>query len=103
MDSGSLLVYLADDIVTQNYRSIPGAHYDGSLEGYVFPPNASLPVIQLPVEDTFYTINARDFVTDYINDSGEIFGAVRIPLFIFLPRKVPYTLVPDSISRWVHT
>lgn len=63
MDTGTTLCLVDDDFVKAIYAAIPGAQYDSSQQGWLFPTNtetSSLPVVTIAIGDHQYTINKED-------------------------------------------
>jgi len=74
-DTGTTLCLVDDDTVQQIYATIPGARLDESQGGYVYPSDATVPVVQFAVGDQLFTINPEDFAFADAGD-GTTFGGV---------------------------
>ena len=62
-DTGTTLALVSDDVVDAVYKAIPGAQYDSTQQGYVFPTNTAttdLPTVQVAVGDNLFTIHKED-------------------------------------------
>jgi hypothetical protein len=60
MDTGTTLCLVDDTLVKAVYAAIPGAKYDSSQQGWLFPTNtatADLPVVTVAIGNHQYTIN----------------------------------------------
>jgi hypothetical protein len=70
------LCLVDDATVEQIYAAIPGSRLDNSQGGYIYPSNATIPVVQFAVGNQLYTINPEDFAYGDAGN-GETFGGVR--------------------------
>ena len=62
-DTGSSLALIADSICSVIYDAIPGARYEPTVQGYVFPTNTTLdqlPVVKFAVGDQEFAIQKED-------------------------------------------
>lgn len=75
-DTGTTLCLVDDDTVQQIYAAIPGARLDESQGGYVYPSDATVPVVQFAVGDQLFTINPEDFAFGDAGD-GTTFGGIQ--------------------------
>lgn len=63
MDTGTTLCLVDDSLVDAVYKAIPGATYDQSSQGYVFPANTSaddLPDVQLAIGGAMVAFQKED-------------------------------------------
>lgn len=79
MDTGTTLCLVDDNLVDAVYKAIPGAKYDQSNQGYVFPSNTSaddLPDVQLAIGDTMVVFQKEDLgFADAGN--GMVYGSIQ--------------------------
>ena len=79
MDTGTTLCLVSDDLVDAVYKAIPGAKYDQSNQGYVFPTTTSaddLPDIKLAIGDAMVTFQKEDLgFADAGN--GMVYGSIQ--------------------------
>ena len=79
MDTGTTLCLVDDNLVDAVYKAIPGAKYDQSNQGYVFPSNTSaddLPDVQLEIGDTIVVFQKEDLgFADAGN--GMVYGSIQ--------------------------
>ncbi|KAL7784306.1 aspartic peptidase domain-containing protein [Trichoderma ceciliae] len=62
-DTGTTLALVSDEVCEALYKAIPGATYDNSQQGYVFPMStdvSSLPEFKVSVGDTQFVIQPED-------------------------------------------
>jgi hypothetical protein len=78
-DTGTTLALVPDALVTAIYAAIPGAKYDSTQQGYVFPDSvtaAQLPVVQFAVGNNMFTLKKEDLsFADAGN--GMVYGGVQ--------------------------
>jgi hypothetical protein len=63
MDTGTTLCLVDDNFAKAIYAAIPGATYDSSQQGWIFPTNtatSALPVVTIAIGAHQYTINKED-------------------------------------------
>ncbi|KAI4687809.1 uncharacterized protein J4E88_003400 [Alternaria novae-zelandiae] len=79
MDTGTTLCLVDDALVDAVYKAIPGAKYDQSNQGYVFPTStaaADLPEIKLAIGDAMVTFQKEDLgFADAGN--GMVYGSIQ--------------------------
>jgi hypothetical protein len=79
MDTGTTLCLVDDKLVDAVYKAIPGAKYDQSNQGYVFPSNTSaddLPDVQLAIGDAMVAFQKEDLgFADAGN--GMVYGSIQ--------------------------
>jgi len=79
MDTGTTLCLVDDALVDAVYKAIPGAKYDQSNQGYVFPTSTSaddLPEIKLAIGDAMVTFQKEDLgFADAGN--GMVYGSIQ--------------------------
>lgn len=79
MDTGTTLCLVDDSLVDAVYKAIPGAKYDQSSQGYVFPSNTSaddLPDVQLAIGDAMVAFQKEDLgFADAGN--GMVYGSIQ--------------------------
>ena len=79
MDTGTTLCLVSDDLVDAVYKAIPGAKYDQSNQGYVFPTStaaADLPEIKLAIGDAMVTFQKEDLGFADAGD-GMVYGSIQ--------------------------
>lgn len=75
-DTGTTLCLVDDDTVEQIYAAIPGARLDENQGGYVYPSDATVPVVQFAVGNQLFQINPEDFAFGDAGN-GETFGGIQ--------------------------
>ncbi|KAF2643922.1 aspergillopepsin A precursor [Massarina eburnea CBS 473.64] len=79
MDTGTTLCLVDDSLVDAVYKAIPGAKYDQSNQGYVFPSSTSadkLPEVKLAIGDKQVVFQKEDFgFADAGN--GMVYGSIQ--------------------------
>jgi hypothetical protein len=79
MDTGTTLCLVDDALVDAVYKAIPGAKYDDSNQGYVFPTSTSaddLPEIKLAIGDAMVVFQKEDLgFADAGN--GMVYGSIQ--------------------------
>lgn len=78
-DTGTTLALVDDQTVEAIYDAIPGAVYDPSQQGYVFPADTAvdkLPVIQFAVGDKLFTVQKEDLAFAPAR-LGYVFGGIQ--------------------------
>jgi hypothetical protein len=79
MDTGTTLCLVDDALVDVVYKAIPGAKYDDSNQGYVFPTSTSaddLPEINLAIGDAMVVFQKEDLgFADAGN--GMVYGSIQ--------------------------
>ncbi|KAI4720443.1 acid protease [Aureobasidium sp. EXF-10727] len=79
MDTGTTLALVDDSFAKQIYESIPGAKYDSSQQGWVFPTNtatSALPVVTVAIGDHQFTIN-KDAIGFADAGNGMTYGGIQ--------------------------
>ncbi|KAI1641430.1 aspartic endopeptidase [Biscogniauxia mediterranea] len=79
-DTGTTLALLSDEVVDALYKEIPGAKYDSSAQGYVFPVGTSaakLPKFEVAVGDKLFLIQAEDLAFAPTDDGAHWYGGVQ--------------------------
>ena len=79
MDTGTTLCLVSDDLVDAVYKAIPGAKYDQSNQGYVFPTSTSaddLPEIKLAIGDAMVTFQKED-LGFAVAGNGMVYGSIQ--------------------------
>lgn len=78
-DTGTTLALVADATCKAIYDAIPGATYDSTQQGYIFPSNTTadkLPVVTFAVGDTQFTVQKEDLgFADAGN--GMVYGGIQ--------------------------
>lgn len=62
-DTGTTLALVADDVCQAIYAAIPGAKYDSTQQGYIFPADtdaSNLPAVAFAVGNNLYTVQKED-------------------------------------------
>jgi len=62
-DTGTTLALVADDVCKAIYAAIPGAKYDSTQQGYIFPSDtdaSKLPAVAFAVGNNLYTVQKED-------------------------------------------
>ena len=88
-DTGTTLAMIDSASCTAIYNAIPGATYDNTQQGYVFPANttaAQLPVVQFAIGNALVTVQKEDYgFADAGN--GMVYGSFQdrgnMPLSIY--------------------
>lgn len=78
-DTGTTLALVADATCEAIYKAIPGAKYDSTQQGWVFPSNTTadqLPVITFAVGDTQFTVQKEDLGFADAGD-GMVYGGIQ--------------------------
>ncbi|KZW03890.1 acid protease [Exidia glandulosa HHB12029] len=78
-DTGTTLILISDEAVSQIYGAIPGAKLDNTQGGWVIPSDATnIPEISFAVgtSDTFFTIAGEDLMFADVGN-GTFFGAIQ--------------------------
>jgi hypothetical protein len=79
MDTGTTLCLVDDSLVDAVYAAIPGAKYDQTNQGYLFPSDTSvddLPVVTLAIGDASVTFQKEDLgFADAGN--GMVYGSIQ--------------------------
>lgn len=79
MDTGTTLCLVDDSLVEAVYKAIPGAKYDDTNQGYIFPAStsaSSLPDIQLAIGDAMVSFQKEDLgFADAGN--GMVYGSIQ--------------------------
>lgn len=78
-DTGSSLALIADSICDVIYDTIPGARYDSSVQGYVFPTNTTLdqlPVVRFAVGDQEFAVQKEDLAYADVGQ-GFTYGGIQ--------------------------
>ena len=78
-DTGTTLALVSDQVCKAIYAAIPGATYDRTQQGYVFPSNATaakLPVVTFAVGDKQFAVQKEDLgFADAGN--GMVYGGIQ--------------------------
>lgn len=78
-DTGTTLALVADDVCAAIYKAIPGAKYDSSNQGYIFPTSttaAQLPDVAFAVGDKLFHVAKEDLgFADAGN--GFVYGGIQ--------------------------
>lgn len=72
-DTGTTLALVSDEVCEALYKAIPGAKYDSSQQGYVFPMStkaADLPEFKVAVGDNLFVIQAEDLAFAPADDNN---------------------------------
>ena len=79
MDTGTTLCLVDDSLVEAVYKAIPGAKYDQSNQGYIFPsdtPEDDLPEIKLAIGNDMVAFQKEDLgFADAGN--GMVYGSIQ--------------------------
>jgi len=62
-DTGTTLALVADNVCKAIYAAIPGAKYDSTQQGYIFPSDtdaSALPAVAFAVGNNLYTVQKED-------------------------------------------
>ncbi|KAI1497105.1 aspartic endopeptidase [Biscogniauxia marginata] len=79
-DTGTTLALLSDTVVDALYKAIPGAKYDYSNQGYIFPVStaaADLPEFRVAVGDKEFLIQKEDLAFAPTDDGKHWYGGVQ--------------------------
>ncbi|KAI9824639.1 MAG: hypothetical protein M1819_000840 [Sarea resinae] len=78
-DTGTTLALVDDSTCQAIYDAIPGASYDSTQQGWVFPTSVTvdqLPVVQFAVGDKLFTLQKEDLAFAD-GGSGKVYGGVQ--------------------------
>ncbi|KAI8946491.1 eukaryotic aspartyl protease [Xylaria longipes] len=79
-DTGTTLALMSDDVVDALYAQIPGATYDWSNQGYIFPIDVTvddLPDFRVAVGDKEFLIQKEDLAFAPTDDGESWYGGVQ--------------------------
>ncbi|RYC60960.1 hypothetical protein CHU98_g5247 [Xylaria longipes] len=79
-DTGTTLALMSDDVVDVLYAKIPGATYDWSNQGYIFPIDVTvddLPDFRVAVGDKEFLIQKEDLAFAPTDDGESWYGGVQ--------------------------
>ncbi|KAI1260073.1 eukaryotic aspartyl protease [Xylariaceae sp. FL1019] len=78
-DTGTTLMLVSDEVVDALYKEIPGATYDSTQQGYIFPTSVTaddLPDFTIAVGDTQFTIQ-KESLAFALADDSHWYGGVQ--------------------------
>ena len=78
-DTGTTLALVDDNTCQAIYNAIPGATYDSTQQGYVFPSSVTvdqLPVVTFAVGDQQFTVNKEDLAFADAGN-GNVYGGIQ--------------------------
>ncbi|KAI8626938.1 eukaryotic aspartyl protease [Xylariaceae sp. FL1651] len=78
-DTGTTLALMSDEVVDALYKQIPGATYDSTQQGYIFPTSVTaddLPDFSVAVGDTQFVIQ-KEALAFALADDGHWYGGVQ--------------------------
>ncbi|KKA21600.1 aspartic endopeptidase [Rasamsonia emersonii CBS 393.64] len=78
-DTGTTLALVDDQTLQAIYSAIPGATYDSSVQGYIFPSNISpdqLPTVTFAVGDKQFAVH-KDALAFAEAKSGYVYGGIQ--------------------------
>ncbi|ORY57290.1 aspartic peptidase A1 [Pseudomassariella vexata] len=77
-DTGTSLALVSDQVCEALYKAIPGAKYDETNQGYVFPKDAKMPKFSVAVGDKEFVISGPDLAFADLGDgSNNVYGGVQ--------------------------
>ncbi|KAI1823418.1 eukaryotic aspartyl protease [Xylaria intraflava] len=79
-DTGTTLMLVADYIVDALYAHIPGAKYDWSNQGYIFPLGVTaedLPDFKVAIGDKLFLVQKEDIAFSVTDDGNHWFGGIQ--------------------------
>ena len=79
-DTGTTLMFIDDDLVTQIYSTIPGASYSAAEGVWVFPASTTadkLPTVGFAVGGTEIIIEKEHLAYKPIKDTGYVYGGIQ--------------------------
>ncbi|KAI9731415.1 MAG: Type I transmembrane sorting receptor [Claussenomyces sp. TS43310] len=78
-DTGTTLILMGDDAVSQYYSGVSGSSYDDSQQGYTFPCSATLPSLSVLIGDTNYATIGAEYLNYGATDSSgsTCFGSLQ--------------------------
>jgi hypothetical protein len=79
-DTGTTIMIIQDDLVAQIYSAIPGAKYDPTQQGWVFPANVPadmIPTVGVAVGDIEIIIEKEHLGFSPVGKTGMIFGGIQ--------------------------
>ncbi|KAI1434184.1 aspartic peptidase domain-containing protein [Xylaria sp. CBS 124048] len=98
-DTGTSLALMSDDVVDLLYAHIPGATYDWSSQGYVFPRDVhvdDLPDFRVAVGDKLFLIQKEDLAFAPTDDGRYWYGGVQSR------GKLPFNIYGDTFLKSVY-
>lgn len=110
MDTGTTLCLVDDNLVDAVYKAIPGAKYDSTNQGYVFPANTSvdqLPEVTLAIGEAQVSFQKEDFgFADAGN--GMVYGSIQsrgsmnMDIYGDAVLKAMYAVCQTVISKFIY-
>ncbi|KAI1336807.1 aspartic endopeptidase [Xylariaceae sp. FL0016] len=79
-DTGTTLALVSDEVVEALYKAIPGAKYDETNQGYIFPTSTKvddLPEFKVAVGDKEFVIQKEDLAFTTTEDGKHWYGGVQ--------------------------
>lgn len=78
-DTGTTLALIDDTTLSAIYKQIPGAKYDSTQQGWVFPSSTSasdLPTVEFAVGDNLYAVHKQDLAFADAGN-GMVYGGIQ--------------------------
>ncbi|KAI1778355.1 aspartic endopeptidase [Hypoxylon cercidicola] len=98
-DTGTTLALMSDTVVEKLYDQIPGATYDWSNQGYIFPITVKaddLPELKVAVGDAEYVIQKEDLAFALTDDKQNWYGGVQSR------GEMPFDILGDTFLKSVY-
>lgn len=98
-DTGTTLALMSDDVVDALYSQIPGATYDWSNQGYIFPIDVKLddlPDFKVAVGDKEFLIQKEDLAFAPTDDGEGWYGGVQSRGIL------PFDILGDTFLKSVY-
>lgn len=98
-DTGTTLTLMSDEVVDALYQQIPGATYDWSNQGYIFPINtkpAALPIFKVAVGGKEFLIQKEDLAFAPTDDGENWYGGIQSR------GSLPFSIYGDTFLKSVY-
>ncbi|KAI0971564.1 eukaryotic aspartyl protease [Xylaria arbuscula] len=98
-DTGTTLALMSDDVVDALYATIPGATYDWSNQGYIFPNDVTvddLPDFKVAIGDKEFLIQKEDLAFAPTDDGKGWYGGVQSR------GSLPFNIYGDTFLKSVY-
>ncbi|KAI0433549.1 eukaryotic aspartyl protease [Xylaria sp. FL1042] len=98
-DTGTTLALMSDDVVDALYAQIPGATYDWSNQGYIFPIEVTvedLPEFKVAIGDKEFLIQKEDLAFAPTDDGKNWYGGVQSR------GSLPFNIYGDTFLKSVY-
>ncbi|KAI0811374.1 eukaryotic aspartyl protease [Xylaria sp. FL0064] len=98
-DTGTTLALMSDDVVDALYAQIPGATYDWSNQGYIFPIDVTvddLPEFKIAIGDKEFLMQKEDLAFAPTDDGQNWYGGVQSR------GSLPFNIYGDTFLKSVY-